>query len=459
MKANKTAFYCTDCGNELSRWAGKCPACGAWNTIVEQPRRAVVSGERKGGSVRCFDLPRKASPVTRLRQESEVRFPSGIGELDRVLGGGIVKGSLILVGGAPGIGKSTLMLQICSQLCRGGKVLYVSGEESEYQLKLRCQRLHAESENLYVLSETRLSDLLETVDAEEPEVLIVDSIQTLSDDSLDSAAGSIAQVKNCTLALMELAKRRGITVFVIGHINKEGAIAGPKVLEHMVDCVLSFEGDRHTAYRILRSAKNRFGATNEIGVFEMRSDGLAEIPNPSEMLLSERPEDAPGTCVACVMEGMRPVLAEIQALVVPSSYGTPRRTSNGFDYNRSAMLMAVLEKRGGLKVSACDAYLNIIGGLTLDEPAADLASVGALASSYLDQPVPRALAAIGEVGLTGEIRSVNQLENRISEVARLGFRRCLIPKYRYSELQAPADLTLIPVGNIGDALRGVFHPE
>ena len=258
---------------------------------------------------------------------------------------------------------------------------------------------------------------------------------------------------------MELAKRRGITVFVIGHINKEGAIAGPKVLEHMVDCVLSFEGDRHTAYRILRSAKNRFGATNEIGVFEMRGDGLAEIPNPSEMLLSERPEDAPGTCVACVMEGMRPVLAEIQALVVPSSYGTPRRTSNGFDYNRSAMLMAVLEKRGGLKVSACDAYLNIIGGLTLDEPAADLAAVVAVASSYLDKPVPRDLAAIGEVGLTGEIRSVNQLENRISEVARLGFRRCLIPKYRHSELRAPADLTLIPVGNIGDALRGVFRPE
>ena len=455
MKANKTAFYCTDCGNELSRWAGKCPACGAWNTIEEQPKRAA--GERKGG-VR-FDPPRKASPVTALRQESEVRFPSGIGELDRVLGGGIVKGSLILVGGAPGIGKSTLMLQICSQLCQGGKVLYVSGEESEYQLKLRCQRLHAESENLYVLSETRLSDLLEAVDAEEPEVLIVDSIQTLSDDALDSAAGSIAQVKQCTMALMELAKGAGVTVFVIGHINKEGSIAGPKVLEHMVDCVLTFEGEAHQSYRILRAVKNRFGATNEIGVFEMLDKGLVEVPNPSEMLLSGRPTGTPGTCVTCVMEGVRPVLAEVQALVAPSGFASPRRTSNGVDYNRAMLLLAVLEKRGGLKVSACDAYLNIIGGLTLDEPAADLAAVVAVASSYLDKPVPRDLAAIGEVGLTGEIRSVNQLENRISEVARLGFRRCLIPKYRHSELRAPADLTLIPVGNIGDALRGVFRPE
>ena len=450
MKASKTAFYCTDCGNELSRWAGKCPACGAWNTIVEQPKRAA--GERKSGSV-LFDLPRKASPVTALRQESEVRFPSGIGELDRVLGGGIVKGSLILVGGAPGIGKSTLMLQICSRLCQSGKVLYVSGEESEYQLKLRCQRLHAESENLYVLSETRLSDLLEAVDAEEPEVLIVDSIQTLSDDTLDSAAGSIAQVKSCTLTLMELAKRRGITVFVIGHINKEGAIAGPKVLEHMVDCVLYFEGDQHMTYRILRAAKNRFGATNEIGVFEMMDRGLREVENPSEMLLSGRPKDAPGTCVTCAMEGARPVLAEVQALIAPASASNPRRMSNGFDYNRAAMLLAVLEKRGGLKVSQCDAYLNIIGGLTLEEPAADLAAVVAIASSYLDKPVPDHMAAIGEVGLSGEIRSISHLEQRLTEVHRLGFTQCMVPARRAREIKPLPGLELLPVQNISQALR------
>lgn len=451
MKANKTAFYCTDCGNELSRWAGKCPACGAWNTIVEQPKRAAA-GERKSGSVR-FDLPRKASPVTALRQESEVRFPSGIGELDRVLGGGIVKGSLILVGGAPGIGKSTLMLQICSQLCQGGKVLYVSGEESEYQLKLRCQRLRAESENLYVLSETRLSDLLEAVDAEEPEVLIVDSIQTLSDDALDSAAGSIAQVKSCTLTLMELAKRRGITVFVIGHINKEGAIAGPKVLEHMVDCVLSFEGDRHTAYRILRSAKNRFGATNEIGVFEMRGDGLAEIPNPSEMLLSERPEDAPGTCVACVMEGTRPVLAEIQALVTRTNFNVPRRTADGFDFNRANLMLAVLEKRGGVNIGMSDAYVNVIGGLQLDEPSADLALVLAAASSFRDKPIDPSTAAIGEVGLTGEIRAVTGLQQRLTEAARTGFKTCIIPRHGTANLTAPDGVELLCVRNIREAIE------
>ena len=307
-----------------------------------------------------------------------------------------MKGSLVLVGGAPGIGKSTLMLQICSKLCEFSKVLYISGEESEHQLKLRAKRLHVESQQLLVLSETNLGDVLEAVNTEQPDVLIVDSIQTLYNDALDAAAGSVSQVKDCTLSLMQVAKGQGITVFVIGHVNKEGSIAGPKVLEHMVDCVLYFEGDQHTSYRILRAAKNRFGATNEIGVFEMRDEGLAEVENPSEMLLSGRPEDAPGTCVTCVMEGVRPVLAELQALVVSSAGGNPQRTSNGFDYNRAAMLLAVLEKRGGLKVSACDAYLNIVGGLSLDEPAADLAAVIALASSYLDRPVPSDLVAIGE---------------------------------------------------------------
>ena len=455
MKA-KTLFYCTECGNETAKWAGKCPACGAWNTIVEQPE--LPKGVGKGGSARVGLTRRRACPVTDLAADEEIRFPTGMGELDRVLGGGAVKGSLVLVGGAPGIGKSTLMLQICSKLCEFSKVLYISGEESEHQLKLRAKRLHVENSQLLVLSETNLGDVLEAVNTEQPDVLIVDSIQTLYNDALDAAAGSISQVKDCTMALMQVAKGQGITVFVIGHVNKEGSIAGPKVLEHMVDCVLYFEGDQHTSYRILRAAKNRFGATNEIGVFEMQDEGLAEVENPSEMLLSGRPDDAPGTCVACVMEGARPVLAELQALVVTSTGGNPRRTSNGFDYNRAAMLLAVLEKRGGLKVSACDAYLNIVGGLYLDEPAADLAAVIALASSYLDRPVPADLVAIGEVGLTGELRSVNQLAQRVSEVHRLGFRKCVVPAHRANTIKAPTGLTVIPARNIGEAIRAALRP-
>ena len=454
----KTLFYCTACGNETAKWAGKCPACGAWNTIVEQPQAPRTAGKtpasRGAGGPR-----RRACPVTDLRTDEEIRFPTGMGELDRVLGGGAVKGSLVLVGGAPGIGKSTLMLQICNQLCKTSRVLYVSGEESEHQLKLRAKRLRVDSPNLLVLSETSLGEVLEAVTAEAPEVLIVDSIQTLYNDALDSPAGSISQVKDCAMSLMQVAKGQGITVFVIGHVNKEGSIAGPKVLEHMVDCVLYFEGDQRAAHRILRAAKNRFGATNEIGVFEMRDSGLTEVENPSELLLSGRPEDAPGTCVTCVMEGVRPVLAEIQALVVGTSGANPRRTSNGFDYNRFAMLLAVLDKRGGLKVSACDAYLNIIGGLWLDEPAADLAAVIALASSYLDRPVPGDLVAVGEVGLTGELRSVNHLEQRISEIHRLGFRRCLVPRRRIGTLTAPQGLELLPAGNIGEAIRAALGSQ
>jgi DNA repair protein RadA/Sms len=458
MKA-KMMFYCTECGNETAKWAGKCPACGAWNTIVEQPEKGRGLSKGSSNAAHRALSVRQACPVTELQSDEEIRFPTGMGELDRVLGGGAVKGSLVLVGGAPGIGKSTLMLQICSKLCEFSKVLYVSGEESEHQLKLRAKRLHVESNQLYVLSETNLGDVMESVSKELPDVLIVDSIQTLYNDALDSPAGSVSQVKDCTMSLMQLAKGQGITVFVIGHVNKEGSIAGPKVLEHMVDCVLYFEGDQHTSYRILRAAKNRFGATNEIGVFEMRDIGLIEVENPSEMLLSGRPDDTPGTCVTCVMEGVRPVLAEIQALLVSSPSGNPRRTSNGFDYNRAAMLLAVLEKRGGLKVSACDAYLNIIGGLSLDEPAADLAAVLALASSYLDRPIPGDLVAIGEVGLTGELRSVNQLAQRISEAHRLGFKKCLIPAHRADTLSAPAGMHLIPAQNIGEAIRAALRPQ
>ena len=453
MKQPKTLFYCTECGNETPKWAGRCPACGTWNTVVERPE-APAKRRGKDASSRVL-VPPKALPVTELEDGAEIRFSTGMGELDRVLGGGAVKGSLVLVGGAPGIGKSTLMLQICGKLCEFAKVLYVSGEESQHQLKLRAQRLCVGSDNLLVLSETGLGEMLEAVNQEQPDVLIVDSIQTLYNDALDSPAGSVSQVKDCTMALMQLAKGSGITIFVIGHVNKEGSIAGPKVLEHMVDCVLYFEGDRHTFCRILRAAKNRFGATNEIGVFEMGDGGLTEIENPSQMLLSGRPDETPGTCVTCVMEGARPVLAEVQALVVGSAGGNPRRTSNGFDYNRAAMLMAVLEKRGGLKLSACEVYLNIIGGLQLDEPAADLAAVVALASSYLDKPIPSDLAAIGEVGLTGELRSVSQLAQRVAEVRRLGFKHCVVPAHR--GLESVPDLRLLPVRNIGEAIRAALR--
>mgnify|MGYP001141226767 CR=1 FL=1 len=456
MAKKKSVFFCTECGGETLKWAGRCPACGAWNTVVEQEIPAASRSTRSAGGGNRGLRSVKAVSLSEIDTAEEVRFLTGMGELDRVLGGGAVKGSLVLVGGAPGVGKSTLMLQICGSLCRANLVLYVSGEESVRQLKLRSQRLGVASGNLLVLSETGLEDILQSVSEEEPDILIVDSIQTMYNGALDSPPGSITQVKDCTMALMQLAKGHDITVFVIGHVNKEGSIAGPKVLEHMVDCVLYFEGEQHSTCRILRAAKNRFGATNEIGVFEMLDNGLAEVENPSQMLLSGRPEGAPGTCVTCVMEGMRPVLAEIQALLAPAPYGSARRSSNGFDYNRASMLLAVLEKRGGLKVSACDAYLNIIGGLTLDEPAADLAAVLAMASSYLDRPIPAELAAIGEVGLTGELRVVNNLDQRLSEVRRLGFRRCVIPRRKGKPGARPEGLQVLEAANIGEAMRAIF---
>lgn len=347
------------------------------------------------------------------------------------------------------------MLQICDHLCQFATVLYVSGEESVRQIKLRAGRLNIQCDDLYLLSETNLEEIMEVVHQIEPDILIIDSMQTISTSRSDSMPGSIAQVKQCTMALMELAKGEGVTVFVIGHINKEGSIAGPKVLEHMVDCVLSFEGEQHMAYRILRAAKNRFGATNEIGVFEMMDEGLTEVPNPSEMLLSGRPSGIPGTCVTCVMEGIRPVLAEVQALIAPSGFSSPRRTSNGIDYNRAMLLLAVLEKRGGLNLGGYDAYINVIGGLDLGEPAADLATVLALASSLCNKPVPDNLAAIGEVGLTGELRTVNALSQRLSEVRRLGFAKCMIPARNSAKLPAIAGLQLIPVRNVREALAAL----
>ena len=449
MAKTKTVFYCTACGNESPKWQGRCSACGAWNTMQEHI-------EKTSDSVRSAvtsNNKRTAQRLSDLDTSLETRFSTGIGELDRVLGGGAVEGSLVLVGGAPGIGKSTLLLQICNSLCQNRIVLYVSGEESEHQLKLRALRINVSHENLYILSETRLSNIVDAVQSVKPDVLIIDSIQTLYNEDNESSPGSISQVKDCTMTLMQLSKQGGTTIFVVGHINKDGAIAGPKVLEHMVDCVLYFEGDLNTSYRLLRAAKNRFGSTNEIGVFEMRDRGLVEVPNPSQVLLAGRPEGAPGTCVACVMEGTRPVLAEVQALVSKTSFNVPRRTSDGFDFNRAALLLAVAEKRGGMKLNVFDAYINVIGGLQLDEPGADLPVVLAVASSYRDVPISDDLVAIGEVGLTGEIRNVSNLNQRLAEVSRLGFKKCILPKGNTDKIEIPKDLTIYQVRNIREAIE------
>ena len=452
-KKERSVFCCAECGAESANWAGKCPSCGAWNSLVEVKldRSAAVKASRSR-----FERSRPKK-ISELDMTEEIRISTGITELDRVLGGGAVTGSLVLVGGAPGIGKSTLLLQMCANLAEK-KILYVTGEESERQLKLRAVRLGLEGQNILVLAETDLDAIMDCINTQEPEVVIIDSIQTISGDDVASAPGSVSQVRECTMRIMRLTKEKGLTVFVVGHITKEGSIAGPKVLEHMVDCVLYFEGERNTSFRILRAAKNRFGSTNEIGVFEMDERGLRCVDNPSEMLLSGRPENSPGTCVACVIEGSRPLLAEVQALVTPSNYNASRR-SNGVDYNRAAMLLAVIEKRGGLPVTTCDAYINVIGGLTLDEPAADLATALAIASSYIDRPLGADLAAIGEIGLSGEIRSVSMINQRLTEISRLGFQRCVIPEHVRDEIRVPSGLQLIPVKNIRDAILRVLKAQ
>lgn len=450
MAKAKTVFFCTNCGNESPKWQGRCPSCGQWNTMVEHVEKPAPAGRAKAAPVGMSRTPKKLHEVD---TGDEIRFQTGMGELDRVLGGGAVEGSLVLVGGAPGIGKSTLLLQICANICADRRVLYASGEESERQLKLRAERLGVKSNDLYILSETRLGDILAAVEEIKPDVLIADSVQTLYSEDNESSPGSVSQVKDCAMQLMHLSKSQGITVFVVGHINKEGAIAGPKVLEHMVDCVLLFEGDSNSSYRLLRAAKNRFGSTNEIGVFEMGDQGLIQVPNPSQMLLQGRPENAPGSCVACVMEGTRPVLAEIQALVTKTSFNVPRRAADGFDFNRAVLMLAVAEKRGGLNLGTFDAYINVVGGLRLDEPAADLPLILAVASVYRDKAIPGNLAAIGEVGLTGEIRAVSHMSQRLQEVSRIGFKQVIIPRSGTDKLEIPEGLSVYRVRNIREAIE------
>ena len=449
MAKNRTVFFCTDCGTESAKWMGRCPGCGAYNTMQEHIEKPFAAG-KVHSSISGAKTPK---PISQVDSGDEIRFSTGMNELDRVLGGGAVEGSLVLVGGAPGIGKSTLLLQICNALCAQRNVLYVSGEESERQIKLRAHRLGVTPSNLLILAENHLSDVMQAVENTKPHILIVDSIQTLYSDEIESSPGSVSQVKDCTMRLMTLSKTEGITVFVVGHINKDGNIAGPKVLEHMVDCVLYFEGDPNTSYRLLRSAKNRFGSTNEIGVFEMLDSGLKEVPNPSQMLLDGRPEGASGTCVACVMEGTRPILAEVQALISKTSFNVPRRTADGFDINRAALLLAVTEKRSGMKLNIFDAYINVIGGLQLQEPGADLPVVLAIASSYRDTVIPSDVVAIGEVGLTGEIRAVSHMNQRLQESARLGFKKVIIPKFGSEKLEIPNGLTVYRVRNIREAIE------
>lgn len=448
----RTVFCCSECGNETVKWSGRCTACGAWDSLVE-----IKLDAKAKGSSKIRTAPKKLPKlISELDTEAELRFSTGIGELDRVLGGGAVKGSLVLVGGAPGIGKSTLLLQLCGLVDGEQKILYVTGEESERQLKMRAQRLGVDNGQIYVIAETGLTEILEAIDELKPDIVIVDSIQTMFDPEISSAPGSVSQVRECTMSIMRMTKEKGFTTFVVGHINKEGNIAGPKVLEHMVDCVLYFEGERSTSFRILRAGKNRFGSTNEIGVFEMVETGLKDLQNPSEILLSGRPDKAPGTCVTCVIEGSRPILAEIQALVAPATYTAGRRSTNGVDYNRATLLLAVLEKRGGMAVSGCDAYINVIGGLELDEPAADLATMLAIASSFRDLPLGRDLAAVGEVGLSGEIRSVSLLNMRLSEIARLGFKRCVIPSHIKDDIKKPEGLEIISVKDIREAIKATL---
>lgn len=444
----KTVFFCKECGYESAKWMGQCPGCRQWNTLVEE-RTAAPSRGKKAGTARA----QKLTGLFEVSMEEEERMDSGIPELNRVLGGGIVRGSLILVGGDPGIGKSTLLLQICRNLANAGKdVVYVSGEESLKQIKMRADRLGGFEKEVSLLCETDINVAAELLRERKPDMVVVDSVQTMSSEEVTSAAGSVSQVREVTSVLMQLAKEEGIAVFIVGHVTKEGVVAGPKTLEHMVDTVLYFEGDRQVAYRILRSVKNRFGSTNEIGVFEMQEKGLMEVKNPSQAMLNGRPTDASGSVVVCSIEGTRPILIEIQALVTRTNFGLPRRTTVGIDYNRVNLLMAVLEKRAGLHLGDWDAYVNLAGGMKLGEPAIDLGVVMAIASSYKNKVVDEGLLIFGEVGLSGEVRGVNMAEQRVREGEKLGFTACLMPKANLDSLQGKYKIQLIGVSNIKEAM-------
>ena len=440
----KNAYVCSECGGQFPKWSGKCPLCGEWNTIAEE----IITVSRASDSV---TRRAEVAAMDNINTQVETRYQTGIGELDRVLGGGIVPGGLMLIGGDPGIGKSTLLLQICGRLSQRFRILYVSGEESPRQIKLRAERLSVGGENVLLLCETDMDAILDAIRTQTPDVVIVDSIQTMSLSDVASSPGSVTQVRECASALMREAKQRDLPIFVVGHVNKDGAIAGPKVMEHIVDCVLYFEGDPHSNYRMLRSAKNRYGSTNEIGVFEMRDVGLCEVENPSLMLLSGRPKNVSGTCVACVMEGTRPLLAEVQGLVSPTGFGNPRRMSTGFDGNRLSLLLAVLEKRAGYFFSNLDTYLNVVGGLRLDEPAADLPVALALISGLKDRPMDEGVVAFGEIGLTGELRAVSGAEHRIAEAARLGFKRIIVPQHTLKTLHGNYPIEVIGAATVREA--------
>ena len=465
MKGTKTVYNCSECEYQSPKWLGKCPGCGAWNSFVEDvilaptaSKSAAVSSLSRMSAVGTKE--NHATAFDEMELPTYMRFDTGMEELDRVLGGGLVHGSVVLLSGEPGIGKSTLLMQISDVLGGAKRVLYVSGEESGGQLKLRAKRLGVLGQNLMILTETNMENILSELDKVKPDILIVDSIQTMFSDMASSAPGSVTQVKECALTLIGKAKKEGLSVILVGHVNKEGGIAGPKVLEHMVDAVLYFEGERHQSYRIIRAIKNRFGSTNEIGVFEMTDKGLCEVCNPSEVLLAGRPKNTPGNCAVCTMEGTRPLIAEIQALVTPTAFPAPRRTSNGLDYNRMCLILAVLEKRLGLKFYLNDVYSNVIGGLRVDEPASDLATAMALISSLTDKIVPDTTIAIGELGLSGECRAVGNLEQRVKEAARLGFTCAIVPlrNMEMRKLQVEG-IEIVPIRGIYEALKELKSAE
>ena len=454
MAKSRYVYTCNQCGFETTKWNGKCPSCGAWNSFEEDV--ADISPASKSNAPAAPDLSESILELESIGVDSDVRYDTGISELNRVLGGGLVKGSLVLLGGEPGIGKSTILLQICQFLGEEHSILYISGEESARQIKLRAQRLGVDSENLYILTATDAEAVASTIVSSAPDIAIIDSIQTMSISRITSSPGSLTQVRECTNLFMHTAKDQEIPLIIVGHVNKDGAIAGPKVMEHIVDAVLYFEGERHQSYRILRAVKNRFGSTNEIGVFEMRDKGLAEVPNPSQMLLSGRPHNVSGTCVACVIEGSRPILAEVQALAAKTSYAAPRRMATGFDFNRLNIIIAVLEKRLGIFMGSLDIYLNIVGGFRLDEPAGDLPVAMALYSGIMDKPIDEQLIAFGEIGLGGEIRSVSHISQRINEAERMGFTKCIVPKQSVKSINInDYSIKIIPVSTLKQAFAEI----